>query len=30
VSSSTTSEGAQVLIPEWSLILPLVDEIFGD
>lgn len=30
VSSSTTSEGAQVLIPEWSLILPLVDRIFGD
>ncbi len=30
VSSSTTSEGAQVLIPEWSLIHPLVDEIFGD
>lgn len=30
VSSSTTSEGAQVLIPEWSLILPLVDKIFGD
>jgi LCP family protein required for cell wall assembly len=30
VSSSTTSEGAQVLIPEWSLIHPLVDKIFGD
>ena len=30
VSSSTTSEGAQVLIPDWSLISPLVDEIFGD
>jgi len=30
VSSSITSEGAQVLIPDWSLISPLVDEIFGD
>jgi len=30
VSPTTTSEGAQVLIPEWSLILPLVDKIFGD
>jgi LCP family protein required for cell wall assembly len=29
VSSSTTSEGAQVLIPDWSLINPLVDGIFG-
>ena len=29
VSSTTTSEGAQVLIPEWSLINPLVEEIFG-
>ena len=30
VSSSTTSEGAQVLIPDWALISPLVKEIFGD
>jgi LCP family protein required for cell wall assembly len=30
VSSSTTSEGAQVLIPEWLLISPLVNEIFND
>ncbi len=30
VNPTTTSEGAQVLIPDWSLILPLVDEIFGD
>jgi LCP family protein required for cell wall assembly len=30
VSSSITSEGAQVLIPQWSLIIPLVNEIFGD
>ncbi|MGB7094882.1 MAG: LCP family protein [Anaerolineales bacterium] len=30
VSPTTTSEGAQVLIPDWSLISPLVAEIFGD
>ena len=30
VSSSTTSEGAQVLIPDWSLINPMVEEIFGE
>jgi LCP family protein required for cell wall assembly len=30
VSSTTTAEGAQVLIPDWSLILPLVRQIFGD
>ena len=30
VSSSITSEGAQVLIPQWSLIIPLVNAIFGD
>jgi len=30
VSSTTTAEGAQVLIPDWSLILPLVEQIFGD
>jgi anionic cell wall polymer biosynthesis LytR-Cps2A-Psr (LCP) family protein len=30
VSSNVTSEGAQVLIPQWSLIAPLVNEIFGD
>ena len=30
VSSSVTSEGAQVLIPQWSLIEPLVNEIFGN
>ena len=30
VSSSITSEGAQVLIPQWSLINPLVNEIFGE
>ena len=29
VSSTTTTEGAQVLIPDWSLINPLVDGIFG-
>ena len=29
VLSSTTTEGAQVLIPDWTLINPLVDEIFG-
>jgi LCP family protein required for cell wall assembly len=29
VSSTTTNEGAQVLIPDWSLINPLVDGIFG-
>jgi LCP family protein required for cell wall assembly len=29
VSSSTTSEGAQVLIPDWLLINPLVEGIFG-
>jgi LCP family protein required for cell wall assembly len=30
VTPTTTSEGAQVLIPDWSLISPLVTEIFGD
>jgi LCP family protein required for cell wall assembly len=30
VRSSVTSEGAQVLIPDWSLISPLVNEIFSD
>ena len=30
VSSTTTSEGAQVLIPDWALINPLVEEIFGE
>jgi anionic cell wall polymer biosynthesis LytR-Cps2A-Psr (LCP) family protein len=30
VSSTTTSEGAQVLIPDWSLILPLVRQIISD
>jgi LCP family protein required for cell wall assembly len=30
VSSTVTSEGAQVLIPDWSLISPLVNEIFAD
>ncbi len=30
VSPTVTSEGAQVLLPEWPLILPLVGEIFGD
>lgn len=30
VTPTTTSEGAQVLIPDWSLISPLVAEIFGD
>jgi anionic cell wall polymer biosynthesis LytR-Cps2A-Psr (LCP) family protein len=29
VTSTTTSEGAQILIPEWSLINPVVDEIFN-
>ena len=30
VSSTVTSEGAQVLIPQWSLINLLVNEIFSD
>ena len=30
VSSTVTAEGAQVLIPQWALINPLVDEIFRD
>jgi LCP family protein required for cell wall assembly len=30
VTPTTTSEGAQVLIPNWPLILPLVDQIFGN
>lgn len=30
VNPTTTSEGAQVLIPNWPLINPLVVEIFGD
>jgi LCP family protein required for cell wall assembly len=29
VTPTTTSEGAQILIPEWSLINPVVDEIFN-
>jgi hypothetical protein len=29
VSSTTTSEGAQILIPDWLLINPLVEGIFG-
>jgi LCP family protein required for cell wall assembly len=29
VSATTTSEGAQVLIPDWSLINPLIEGIFG-
>lgn len=30
VNSNVTSEGAQVLIPQWSLINPLINEIFSD
>jgi LCP family protein required for cell wall assembly len=30
VSPTITSDGAQVLLPEWTLILPLADEIFGN
>jgi len=29
VTPTTTSEGAQILIPDWSLIDPVVDEIFN-
>jgi LCP family protein required for cell wall assembly len=30
VTPTTTTGGAQVLIPNWPLIIPLVDQIFGD